>query len=98
MMSTSTVTFSYGRTRFLTFGTPVNLLGITALANRTVATISKALDQHITNYRVHGFQVIEVFLDSDNGLIALNEIYQLRDVKLTYALPGQRNLSHRKLR
>ena len=80
--------FIEGLAFFLTFGTPVNLLGVTALANRTVTTISKALDQHLANYRGHGYQV-EVFLDSESGLIALNEIYQLRGVKLTYAPPGQ---------
>lgn len=39
--------------------------------------------------RAHGFQVTEVFLDSECGLVALNEIYQLRVVRLTYAPPGQ---------
>ena len=81
--------FIEGLAFFLTFGTPVNLLCVTALANRTVTTISKALDQHIANYRGHGFQVTEVFLDSESGLVALSEIYQLRGVKLTYAPPGQ---------
>ena len=81
--------FIEGLAFFLTFGTPVNLLGVTALANRTVTTISKALDQHLTNYRGLGFQVTEVFLDSESGLITLNDIYQLRGVKLTYAPPGQ---------
>ena len=81
--------FIEGLAFFLTFGTPVNLLGVTALANRTVTTISKALDQHLANYRGLGFQVTEVFLDSESGLITLNEIYQLRGVKLTYAPPGQ---------
>ena len=38
--------FIEGLAFFLTLGTPVNLLGVTALANRTVTTISKALDQH----------------------------------------------------
>ena len=51
--------------------------------------MSKALEQHLANYRGHDFQVIEIFLDSESGLIALNEIYQLRGVKLTYASPGQ---------
>ena len=46
----------------LTFSTPINLLAVAALANRTVNTISKALDQHIANYRSHGFQVVEIFL------------------------------------
>ena len=50
---------------------------------------SGSLDQHLANYRGHGFQVTEVFLDSESGLIALNEIYQLRGVKLTYAPRGQ---------
>ena len=54
--------FIEGLAFFLTFGTPANLLGVTALANRTVTTISKALDQHLANYRGHGFQVTEVFL------------------------------------
>ena len=69
----------------LTFGTPVNPLGVTSLANRTVIIISEALDQHIANYRAHSFQVTEVFLDTKNGFIALNETYQLRGVKLSYA-------------
>ena len=81
--------FIEGIAFLLTFSTPVNLLGVTALANRTVTTISKALDQHIANYRSHGYQVVEVFLDSESGLIALNETYQLRGVKFTYAPPGQ---------
>ena len=81
--------FIEGIAFLLTFGTPVNLLGVTALGNRTVITISKALDQHIANYRAHSFQVTEVFLDSESGLIALNETYQLRGVKLSYAPPGQ---------
>ena len=49
--------FIEGIAFLLTFGTPVNLLGVTGLANRTVITISKALDQHIANYRAHSFQV-----------------------------------------
>ena len=81
--------FIEGITFLLTFSTPVNLLGVTALANRTVNTISKALDQHIANYRSHGFQVVEVFLDSKSGLIALNETEQLRGVQFTYAPRGQ---------
>ena len=81
--------FIEGIAYLLTFGTPVNLLGVTALANRTVITISKALDQHIANYRAHSFQVTEVFLDSESGLIALNVTYQLCGVKLSYAPPGQ---------
>ena len=31
----------------IAFGTPVNLLGVTALTNRTVITTSEALDQHM---------------------------------------------------
>ena len=81
--------FIEGIAFLLTFSTPINLLGVTVLANRTVNTISKALDQHITNYTSHGFQVVEVFLDSESGLIALNETYQLRGVKFTYSSPGQ---------
>ena len=81
--------FIEGIVFLLTFSTPINLLGVTALANRTVNTISKALDQHIANYRSHGFQVVEIFLDSESGLIALNETYQLRGVKFTYAPSGQ---------
>ena len=81
--------FIEGIAFLLTFGTPVNLLGVTALANRTVITVSKALDRHFANYRAHSFQLTEVFLDSESGLIALNEIYQLCGVKLSYAPPGQ---------
>ena len=81
--------FIEGIAFLLTFGTPVNLLGVTALANRTVASISKALDQHIANYRVHGYQVTDVLLDSESGLIAMNATYQMRGVKLSYAPPGQ---------
>ena len=85
----SDIFFIEGIGFLLTFSTPVNLLGVTALANRTVITISKALDQHIANYRAPSFQDTEVFLDSESGLIALYETYQLRGVKLTYAPPGQ---------
>ena len=53
--------FIEGIAFLLNFSTPTNLLGVTALANRTVTTISKALDQHIANYRSHGFEVVEVF-------------------------------------
>ena len=55
--------FIEGIAFFVTFATPVNLLGVIALA------ISKALDQQIANYRAHGYQVIEVLLDSESGLI-----------------------------
>ena len=78
-MFASTATYSSSKISFLlSFSTPINLFGVTALANRTVYTISKGLDQHIANYRSHGFQVVEIFLDSESGLIALNETYQLR--------------------
>ena len=53
--------FIEGIAFLLNFSTPTNHLGVTALANRTVTTISKALDQHIANYRSHGFEVVEVF-------------------------------------
>ena len=59
---------------------------MTAIANRTVTTISKALEHYITKYRSHGFQT--AFLDSDGGLIAVNGTYQLRGLKFTYASPG----------
>ena len=66
--------FIEGIAFLLTFSTPVNLLGVTALANRRVTTISKALDQHIANYRAHGYQVTEVLLDSESDLIAMNDL------------------------
>ena len=47
--------FIEGIAFLLTFSTPINLHGVTALANRTVNTISKALDQRIASYRSHGF-------------------------------------------
>ena len=61
--------FIEGIAFFVTFATPVNLLGVIALANGKVSAISKALDQQIANYRAHGYQVIEVLLDSESGLI-----------------------------
>ena len=88
--------FIEGIAFLLTFGTPVNLLGITALANRIVITISKALDQYIANYRAQGLPVTEIFLDSESDL---NETYQLRGVKLTYVPPGQHvSVIERKIR
>ena len=69
----------------LTFSTPINLLGVIALANRAVNIISKALDQDIPNCRSHCFQVAEVFIDSESGLTALNATYQLKGVRFTYA-------------
>ena len=73
----SDIFFIEGNAFLITFSTPINLLGVTALANRTVNTISKARDQHIANYRSHGFQVVEIFLDSESGLISLNELTNL---------------------
>ena len=71
MTYTSTVLSSLSKESLsYSFGTPVNLLVLIALANRTVSAISKALDQHIANYRAHEYQVTEVLLDSESGLIA----------------------------
>lgn len=81
--------FIEGIASLLIFGTPVKLFRVTALANRTATAISKALNQHIANYRPHGFQAVEVYLDSESRLIALNETFQLKSVKFTYAPPGQ---------
>ena len=55
------VSFMEGIPFILTFDTLDNLLGVIALANRTVAIIRKALDQHLAYYRANGFQVTEVF-------------------------------------
>ena len=77
--------FIEGIAFLLTCSTPINLLGVTALANRTMATTSK----HIAYYRSRGFKVVEVFLYSESGLIALNRTYQLRGLEVTYAPPGQ---------
>ena len=81
--------FIEGIASLFTFSTRVNLLEVTALANRTVTTISKALDQNIANYRSQGFQVVEVFLVGKSGLIAPNVTYQPRGIELMDAPPGQ---------
>ena len=73
----------------LSHGTPLNLLAVTCLANRTEATVRKALDAHIAMYRSHGHIVTSILLDNESSLTSLQEVYQQRGIRVTYAPPGQ---------